>query len=211
MKHETKHKVAAAVGMAMIGSAAIVSPIANAIDVTPSVTVKNAITLTLDSELSFGTIRANYNNGSTVATLNLSANPATATVVAQGNSGSTINEIVKGAPAQLSIADAGPFSSIFIQMPATDISLTAAVGGGAPAEFSIPADTWKLRKTSGTAADLTFTAANDQATIQVDGAGAATFTVGATLSTDPAVTGGKDNYVLDETTYEGTFAVTVSY
>ena len=207
MKHETKHKIASAVGLAMMGSSAIVAPVAQAVDVVSSVTLKNAITLTLTTPLSFGTIRANY-NANEAATLVLSPNVASATI-ATTNNNATMNEIVKGTPAVLSIADAGPFSTITITMPATDTNLTAAVGGTAPAQFVIPADSWKLRKTSGTAADLTFNTATDTATVQVDTAGGATFAIGATLQTDSRT--GRDEYVLDETDYEGTFAVTVAY
>ncbi len=62
-----------------------------------TVTVQNAFTLTNDSDLNFGTLRANADtSAAAVSTIELSANPAAASVITNAT-GATIAELVKGA------------------------------------------------------------------------------------------------------------------
>jgi len=165
------------------------------------VTVQNAFVLTKDDDLDFGIIRATADlAGSALATLVLSANPATSPSTTTTDA--TLAEIAvltAGTPASFTISGVSPFATLTITDPTeTDISPDAAPSG--TAGFTLSAPTYYV---------LTGATPNSAATttIQVDSTGEATFNVGATLTTSAIAT--TADYI--DGTYSGTFTLQLDY
>ncbi|WP_405128077.1 DUF4402 domain-containing protein [Pseudoalteromonas sp. PB2-1] len=166
-----------------------------------AVTVQNAFTLQADSGLDFGTIRATADaTGAQTATLVLPANPATsATTASTDPTAAEIAILNPGAPALFSVSGVSPFATLNITNPTeTDISPDSAPSG--TAKFVLGSFTYYV---------LTGANPNSAATtsIQVDANGEATFNLGATLSTDNAVS--TADYI--DGTYSGTFTLQLDY
>src|SRR5690606_20214548 len=120
--------------------------------------------------------------------------------------GLAVMQSVGGAPARpvFTIAGVAPFTTMNIQVPDDEIDLLAATGPGTP-QFFLSAFT--AYKTNGTPSAITL--ALGAGTIQTDGAGGATFTVGATLGThlDDTIT----STTYQDLAYDGSFDVEVTY
>ena len=165
------------------------------------VTVQNAFTFQSTADLDFGTIRATADTAATdTATLVLAANPATSSITAASGAGAEIAVLAAGTPASFSVSGVSLFATLTID--ATGVS-------GAISPVTAPAGTAGF--TLGTPTYYVLTGANPNSaattTIQVDSTGAATFNMGATLTTD-ATTPSSD-YIDGD--YSGTFTLILDY
>jgi hypothetical protein len=168
-------------------------------------TVQNAFTLTKDADLDFGTIRALADPaGSVTATYALSPNPAVNPNITAGTPGTAnLALLVPGAPGSFSISGVSPFASLAITDPgAADISASTAPPG--TPVFGVSAFTYYI--TSGPNANNTYTGTGAGA-LQADATGAVSFNVGATITTDDAVT----TQPYADAAYSGSFVMTVNY
>lgn len=186
------------------------SLMAETVQVPASVTVNNAIDFTVDGTLNFGEVRATaVSAATTCAGLTM---PTTSLTLAEASGGSfdttctTVAgalQAVGGTPSRptFTIAGVAPFTTLTLTLPTGVVNLTAATGPGTP-QFRVIDIV--ARKTSGSAQDISGT------TFMTDADGGATFTVGATLITDPtAYTATTAQY--QEMTYSGQFEVAVTY
>lgn len=177
-----------------------------------TVTVQNAFTLTNDTPLNFGTLRANADtSAATEATLTLSPNSTAASVIANGTD-ATIAELVKGEPATFTVSGVSAFAFLTFNIDDAVGNITSVSPVPTGAAFFKVSDPSIRVLTGGNAnttldlTDLTIPAGQ----LQVDGAGEATFSLGATLTTS--------NNTDDTTTtdyidgdYSGTFTLTLEY
>lgn len=177
-----------------------------------TVTVQNAFTLTNDTPLNFGTLRANADTaGATEATLELSPNSTAASTIANG-ANATIAELVKGEPATFTVSGVSAFAFLTFDIDDAEGNITSVspVPTGA-AFFKVTAPSIRVL-TGGNAnttldlTDLTIPAGQ----LQVDGAGEATFSLGATLTTSQNTADSTDSDYIDGD-YSGTFALTLEY
>lgn len=226
MKH-TNFKLATGLGIALLFAGSNLA-MAETVSVPATVTVNNAINFTFTGTLDFGTVRATPDRTTTTpahtvaaascAGLTLAANPATpigaqvtpALCTAAGSN--AVMQSVGGTPARpvLTIAAVAPFTTMNIQVPAAAtlgaaIPLTASTGPGTPQMFL---SAFTAYKTNGTPGAITLTAG--AGTIQTDGTGTATFTVGATIGTDPAADV-LTAFAYQDLAYSGSFDVSVTY
>lgn len=166
------------------------------------VKVQNAFTFTKTADLDFGTIRATADTAATeTATLVLAANPATAATTASTDAAEAeIAVLAAGSPASFSVSGVSPFATLSI----TGTGITGAIS-----PVTAPAGTAGFTLGTPTYYVLTGATPNSVATttIQVDSTGAATFNVGATLTTD-ATTPASD-YIDGD--YSGTFTLLLDY
>lgn len=171
-------------------------------DVQASVTVQNAFTFTNDAGLNFGTIRATADpTGTTTATIVMPANPSADPVATDGTNAS-IAELVRGERALFSVSGVAPFGTLTLDSTGITGEVNAVTAPPGTPKFTIDTPTfWLLTGGAGTGAAIT------GGTLQVDATGAATFNMGATLTTDAAAT--TSAYIDGE--YRGTFALTLDY
>jgi hypothetical protein len=166
------------------------------------VKVQNAFTFTKTADLDFGTIRATADTAATeTATLVLAANPATAATTASTDAtAAEIAVLAAGSPASFSVSGVSPFATLSI----TGTGITGAIS-----PVTAPAGTAGFTLGTPTYYVLTGATPNSVATttIQVDSTGAATFNVGATLTTD-APTPASDSTDGD---YSGPFTLLLDY
>ncbi|TMO65183.1 DUF4402 domain-containing protein [Pseudoalteromonas aurantia] len=177
------------------------SAISKTASFTASVEVKNTFELNVVDQLSFGKIRASADTtGTTQATLVMPANPNASAVVAN-TAEAVIAILEEGAPAKFTIEGVAAFTELTITNPTeTDITAKDSAPPGAAA-FKL--GTYEYFVVEGADAG-SLVVANK---IQVDGDGKATFTLGATLSTDGTTP--SSDYI--DGVYEGTFSVEVAY
>ncbi|ATD03928.1 MULTISPECIES: hypothetical protein [Pseudoalteromonas] len=192
----TKAALAASVSLFAFNATALESA-----DVQASVTVQNAFTFTNDAGLNFGTIRATADPaGTTTATIVMPANPGADPVATDGTNAS-IAELVRGERALFSVSGVAPFGTLTLDSSGITGNVNAVTAPPGTPKFTIGTPTfWLLTGGAGTGALFT-------TTLQVDATGAATFNMGATLTTDAAVT--TSAYIDGE--YRGTFALTLDY
>lgn len=173
-----------------------------------SVTVSNAFTLSEDTALTFGTIRAVVSSADgtaqNVVTMTLPANgtnpSVTETVAGNGNTRSaSMNIITPGTPGTFSVSGAAPNSILNITFDAA-FPLTIAAGGP-----TFLATINQAYITSGPNANRAYSAGVDD--LFTDATGAVTFDVGGTLATQA---GGNATDYRDQT-YTGTYTMTVDY
>lgn len=202
-------KVALAASISTVCFGAIAVENAN-FDAT--VTVKNAFSLTNDSDLNFGTIRASADtSGNEVATIVVSSNPATTAVTASATN-AIIAELIAGSPATFSVSGASAFAYLTFDLSNATGNITSvspAPAGTAFFKMSTPSIRVLTGGNANTNLDLTdLTVPAGQ--LQVDGAGEATFSLGATLSTSNNT---DDSTTLDyiDGDYSGTFEITLEY
>lgn len=206
MKKRSQITQAAVLAVAGLSS---LTAMAETATVSATVTVDNSIDFTATGTMNFGTLRAKADNtGTNCAYLTLVANPATTTLQSTaganttancGNTGGSTLQAVGGTIARptFTIGGVAGFTTLAVTLP-TEVELTAALAPGA-ASFYLRDFT--AYKTSGTPGAVT-------STIQVDGTGAATFVLGATLATDgEASTSGYE----DSIPYSGDIEVEVAY
>ena len=203
----TRVALAASIATFSFGALAVENANFNA-----TVTVQNAFTLTNDSDLNFGTIRASADTaGATSASITVSSNPATSATTLNGTD-SIIAELVAGSPATFSVSGASAFAYLTFDLTNATGDITSVSPAPAGTAFfkvsatSIRVLTCDNANTNLDLTDLTVTAGK----LQVDGSGAATFSMGATLTTSNN-TG--DSTTLDyiDGEYSGTFEVTLEY
>lgn len=192
----TKAALAASISLLAFNATALESA-----DVQASVTVQNAFTFTNDAGLNFGTIRATADPaGTTTATIVMPANPGADPVATDGTNAS-IAELVRGERALFSVSGVAPFGTLTLDSSGITGNVNAVTAPPGTPKFTIGTPTfWLLTGGAGTGAAIT-------TTLQVDATGAATFNMGATLTTDAAVT--TTAYIDGE--YRGTFALTLDY
>ena len=167
-----------------------------------SVEVKNTFELAAVEQLSFGKIRASADtSGTTKATLTMPANPAATVAPPVTTDEAVIAVLEEGSPAKFTIAGVAAFTELTITDPTeTDITPKDVAPPGT-ALFKL--DAFKYFVVEG-ANPGTEVSGNK---IKVNAEGKATFTLGATLSTDAST---PDNDYIDGA-YEGTFSIEVAY
>ena len=184
--------------------------LAETVNVPATVTVNNAIDFTFTGTLDFGQIRAA--SDSTAAecsglvlsptSLTLTAAPTSATC---SSAGTSVIQGVGGTVARpvFTLAGVAPFTTMQLTVPNAAVNLTAATGPNTP-QFQLIAFT--AHKTSAPASAITITAG--AGTFLTDAGGGATFTVGATLITEPTAVSGTS---YQDLAYAGSFDVSVTY
>jgi len=167
--------------------------------ITASVDVLNAVALTNESDISFGTLQVTTDD-TDVATYTLSADPAatSGTIVATG--AASIQELTYGNSGEFSIAGVVAFTDLTLTLP--DVATT-------PLTVTTPGTSNDFEITELTAYDILnstdITLTNGAGTITADSTGALSFGIGATLSTIADATAYIDG------TYTVDFNVTVEY
>lgn len=190
-------KVTLAASMIMLAS----NVMAETATFNAGVTVQNAFTFDSTADLDFGTIRAKADTAATdIATLVLAANPATSSTTTASGAGAEISVLVAGTPASFSVSGVSPFATLTID----DTGVTGAIS-----PVTAPAGTAGFTLSTPTYYVLTGATPNSTATttIQVDSTGAATFNLGATLTTD--ATTPTSDYIDGD--YSGTFTLILDY
>jgi len=176
-----------------------------------SVTVKNAFEVAETTALSFGTVRAQAAKAVAATSVDsawivlatdgtfTSGTTGTATPVT-----SKLQNLEGGSAAEFAISDVSNFTAMTITMPAS-IVLTAASSNPTAPKFTV--DTFTFKPVTGTSTDTDFATGN-AAAITSDGSGAASFLVGATLTTGETTIA---DMSYSEELYEGSYDITVSY
>ena len=178
-----------------VASAATVSSTATA-------TVQNAFTITEDTELSFGTIRATAEPlGTNVATLVLAADGSVTTPAPGVNS--ALTQLLPGSVGQFSISNAAAYTNLTITDP-SDFELTNGTAPGTSPTFDVTTFTYIIRGGANDGAAYTGTTTG---ALQTDATGAVSFDMGATLSTDSDTS--STSYI--DADYTGTYNMLVSY
>ena len=221
MNRSNKEKLISSIGLAMAGVTALAPLHTMAINTQASVKVKNAITFAETAPLSFGTVRANYNAGigsaanalASAARLALPADDTATMTATAGLNSMAINSLVRGSSAKYTITGAAPFTQITFTITDitsaanTNIALTTP-NPSAP-NFEIVQDSWTARDLV-LAAPISIANATGKGLVTTDGAGAASFSLGASIRTDQ--TAKTQNYDQNnEVDYTGQFSITVSY
>jgi hypothetical protein len=173
---------------------------------TATVEVLNTFAFSATSSLDFGVIRATADSTAAgdVATLLMSGDPA-----ATATPGTTVNlaaitVLTEGSPAEFTVSGVANFANLTIVVPVTATVMTASGLPGTAANFSVNSFTAWI--TSGGNTGL-YSGTNK---LLADNGGAATFNVGATLTTDDAAAAITQGYE-DGIAYSGTFDVTIEY
>jgi len=171
------------------------------------VTVQNAVVLTKDNDLSFGTIRAIADpTGGEQATLVVNPDPDASPVSTQSNpvsNAATISVIEDGEAAGFSVSDVVPNSILTITDPVNTLIVSSAGQGVNEPDFTV--GSWTYFITSGTNAGALYTQGTPN--LQAGADGAVSFNIGATLSTSSSVS--SVDYPDGE--YSGSFNIEVSY
>lgn len=201
------NKITKVLGASFVLAASTNALAAETATATATVSVLNAFTLTADTALDFGTIRATADDagdGTNIATLVMSADPGAAAASGTTNNAAEITVLTAGSPAEFSVSGVAAFSNLTVTLPVVESSLVASGLPGTAADFTI--NTFTAFITSGGNSGSAYSASN----LQADNTGAVTFNVGATLSTDDAGSAVTQNYQ-DSVAYTGTFDVEVDY
>lgn len=202
MKFQNKIKL---LTLMFAGLAAVSTAQAEEVSVDASVTVSNAIDLTVNSPLDFGTIAAFANSNTTpdLATFVMPADPAGTPTITDGDEARIIS-LIPGSPADVSVAGAAPNTVLTVTTTAADATLTDPAGIAiAPNGF-----------TMGSFTRYAYLEGNGQTFgTTTDATGALGLNIGATLSTvTPAGGGAADVKVpYGDATYTGSFEVTINY
>jgi hypothetical protein len=206
-KHNFKLAKSLSAAMILMGSNLA---IAETVTVPATVTVNNAIDFTFTGTLDFGQVRATADSTAaecsgivlSPTSLTLAAAPTSATC---SSAGTSVIQGVGGTVARpvFTLAGIAPFTTMNLTVPNTAVNLIAATGPGT-AQFQLI--NFTAQKTSAPVAPITIAAG--LGTVQTDALGGATFTVGATLITDP---GTPSITTYQDLAYVGSFDVTVTY
>ena len=163
-----------------------------------SVTVANSFILSKGAtELNFGTIRA-VNEDSQTASVVLDPSTGTKGTPTSTGGNALIQNLASGTAAVFEITNAAPSTPLTISLPSTDITLSPTTTSGGPS-FTVGTFVAYLPSTGST-----YVTDGD---LQTDSSGAATFRVGATLTTDSSTS--TTAYESDD--YEGFYRVEVQY
>jgi hypothetical protein len=199
IKNKTSHLLKLAIlSTAILSSIPVIAETAPGS--TASVVVQNSFTVAETTPLSFGTVVAFANNNSSVtndvATLVVSANPATADVIANGATAKLVT-VVAGTPATFTISGAAPNTALTITPPAGFL-------------LSDPSATDS--KDFGVGTFTTFvTTSGTPFTFDTDGGGGMVFNMGATLTTDAALATANVAIAYSSVTFTNTYTMTVNY
>lgn len=165
---------------------------------TASVEVRNSFDLIETVPLSFGVISAIYGDDATdFATLTIDSDGTTADTITDGLAAARIVPIAAGTAGQFTIENAAP-NTVLTITPLVDFDLTDP-SGGTSRQFQVSNFTLESIS-SGTAFAF-----------DTDATGTLVFNVGATLTTDIQVLAAGTPGPYDDTTYTGTFDITVNY
>jgi len=193
--------------LAVVTAASSFSSFAATESFEAKVTVQNAVVLTKDNDLSFGTIRAIADpTGGEQATLVVNPDPDASPVSTQSNPVSntaTISVIEDGEAAGFSVSDVVPNSILTITDPVNTLIVSSAGQGVNEPDFTV--GSWTYFITSGTNAGALYTQGSPN--LQAGADGAVSFNIGATLSTSSGVS--SVDYPDGE--YSGSFNIEVSY
>lgn len=221
---QLNQKVVKGLSVAMLLVGANAAMAAETLTVPATVSVNNAIDFTFTGTLDFGTLRATASGvANDCRIITMPANPASplaavssyppassdfttiCTVVAP----TAAMAVVGGTPARpvFTLAGLAPFTTLKLTLPSGAANVVDLVGALPPGSAQFSVGDFTAYKTSTPAAAITLTAG--AGTIQADGSGGATFTVGASIASDSTVFAG-ENYQ-DGVPYAGAFDVTVSY
>lgn len=170
---------------------------AKTVTVPATATVNNAITLTNNSELDFGTIRASIDS-TAVATMTIPANGGAITTDAAGVA--NIQPLEDGVPATFTVADIPAWTNLTLTVPADGVAKLSSPASGS-AEFVMQAFTAYASTT-----DTEIAIVDEIGTISMGDNTSVDFSIGATLSTVSGATG-----TYTDAVYNGTFEVTVDY
>ena len=193
--------------LAVVTAASSFSSFAATESFEAKVTVQNAVVLTKDNDLSFGTIRAIADpTGGEQATLVVNPDPDASPVSTQSNpvnNAATISVIEDGEAAGFSVSDVVPNSILTITDPVNTLIVSSAGQGVNEPDFTV--GSWTYFITSGTNAGAVYTQGSPN--LQAGADGAVSFNIGATLSTSSSVS--SVDYPDGE--YSGSFNIEVSY
>ena len=182
-----------AVSTAMLSSATF----AETETFTASVEVQNSFDLTETIPLSFGIISAIFSDVATdFSTLTVDSDGTSADIIVNGTA-SSIVPISAGTAGQFTIANAAPNTVLTIDT-ILDFDLTDP-SGGTTRQFQISGFT------------LESISSGTPFAFDTDATGTLVFNVGATLTTDIQALAAGTAGPYDDTTYTGTFDVTVNY
>jgi len=164
---------------------------------TASVEVQNSFDLLETVPLSFGVISAIYSNVATdFATLTVDSDGTSADIIVNGTDASIV-PISAGTAGQFTVENAAP-NTVLTITPPSDFDLTDP-SSGTTRKFQV--STFTLESiSSGTAFAF-----------DTDATGTLVFNVGATLTTDIVPVAGETAGPYDDTTYTGTYDITVNY
>lgn len=209
---QRNQKLATGLSAAMLCMCSSVA-LAETVNVPATVSVNNAIDFTFTGTLDFGEVRATASDTATqcsgltlpLTSLTLTAAAGAAYTAICTGAGPSVIQAVGGTVARptFTIAGVAPFTTMEVTVPNTAVDLTAATGPGT-AQFQLVLFT--AQKTSTPAGAIALTAGVGD--IATDAAGGATFTVGATLITDPS---GPTTPTYQDLAYSGSFDVEVNY
>ena len=188
----TRTTVATAISLFAFNGAAIESA-----DFTATVEVQNSFDFEVSNGLSFGTLRTNSDPAETASII---VSPRGIAAVTSTTGGAAVmSELVAGSPASFTVAGASAFATLNLD--------SSAVAGPIAYKDSAPPGTPGFVLSAPTFYVITGASPNSVATttIQVDGNGAATFNMGATLTTTTSTASYLDG------TYEGQFTLTLDY
>lgn len=193
--------------LAVVTAVSSISSFAATESFEAKVTVQNAVVLTKDNDLSFGTIRAIADpSGAEQATLMVNPDPDASPVSTQLNpvsNAATISVIEDGEAAGFSVSDVVPNSILAITDPVNTLIVSSAGQGVNEPDFTV--GSWTYFITSGTNAGALYTQATPN--LQAGADGAVSFNIGAKLSTSSSVS--SVDYPDGE--YSGSFNIEVSY
>lgn len=207
MKKRNQYTQAALMSVAVLASANVV---AETVSVPATVTVDNTIDLAFTGTLDFGTLLANYDNSGDCSGLVLDADPATTslsstlagtTATACANSGDSSMQFISGTLARPTITVSGVarYATLDVVFP-TEVNLSS----GIPNTPSLVLRDFEGYVTAGNNIGNAVTT-----TVQVDGTGAASFTIGATIATDDTTAIANDYQ--SNVAYVGNFDIEVTY
>lgn len=170
------------------------------------VTVQNAVVLTKDSDLNFGTVRAVADPaGSDIAELIVSATPNASPITeSKNNTANALFAIIEdGEPASFTVSEAVPSAVLTIVDPVkTNLEFENGQDTDRP-DFTI--GDWNYVITSGDNNNAPYTPGTPN--LQVGQDGTVSFNIGATLKTSSKVT--TKGYA--DGVYAGTFQIEVAY
>jgi len=180
----------------MVGTAAAATQEINA-----TVTVSNTITLAKNSDLSFGSISATFDDtasSTVVAKMTVKADGSPSVVTANTPASANIIIIADGAPAEVAVSGAAPGQDLSVSVAETTVTMTDPSGVSAHT-FSLQAFNFYYAENSNTFTTTT------------DGTGNLTIGIGADLvTTNPAGDSGV-GILYDDATYTGKFNLNVEY
>ncbi|WAJ70815.1 DUF4402 domain-containing protein [Catenovulum adriaticum] len=173
-----------------------------------TVTVQNALTITEDASLNFGTIRAqlatDISGGaeSEVASLIIAADGSG--VTAEEGDTSVIQSLEDGEPGAFSVGGAANYALLTVTVTADSTGITT----GAPGTPVFTMSDFAGYVTTGANPNTDF-ASGSQVRASADGS--LSFNLGATITVDTSLDTTNDNASYDDGTYTGSYTVAVDY